>query len=62
MECFSRYDVRKSGRITASEFCSALSDLEHSSATEEEAYAVGGHFNATSGSKGVDNFHTYSTG
>ena len=49
MECFSRYDVRKSGRITASEFCSALSDLGHSSATEEEASAVGGHFNATSG-------------
>ena len=40
MECFSRYDVRKSGRITASEFCSALSDLGHSSATEEEASAV----------------------
>jgi len=49
LSVFGKYDSKSVGRITASEFCSALSDLGLSSITQAEALEFGARFKATGG-------------
>ena len=49
LSVFGKYDSKSVGRITASEFCSALSDLGLSSITQVEALEFGTRFKATGG-------------